>query len=517
MEHFTSRRSLRQHVARIALLTVFISSVPAAYAAELLVNTENFYLIDDADTANIELRFGSSANEILRWDVTNGRFQFTDDVHVEGNITSSGSLTVDGAVQTKSNLTINSDSGAVDAVLTFGNASANQTLTFSNANQRFEFSDDVHVGGTLNVTGGATFGSTITIGGVTYTFPVADGSASGKVLATNGAGQLVWTDATDPNAISQSDADARYVNKSGDTMTGALTVQSTLSTTGNIATQSNLTINSDNGAANAVLTFGNDAGAETITFSDSTNQFEFSDDVSVTGNVNATGQVYTDGAVRAGGGLSGSTLNVDSGTVTINGVTYTFSGTQGGANQVLTNDGSGNLSWAAASSGVDNSSGGIVFLSPEYANAVYFGDGSSNVGRLMIDYDSTNKENYYRWQTTKGTSQDYSIAVRVRVPDNFAAWDSANPIQFRYRTGTANGAENDIDITMLDTANSAVTLTGGSNLTNTSWTTANITGPQASGTYTPGSYVTVIVTLTATSAGTVDAGYLEFNWSTTTP
>ncbi|MDD5623440.1 MAG: hypothetical protein PHI23_01880, partial [Candidatus Peribacteraceae bacterium] len=70
---------------------------------------------------------------------------------------------------------------------------------------------------------------------------------------------------------------------------GATTVNSTLDTTGAITTDSDLTINHDNGGADATLTFGNDAGAETLTFSDTTNQFEFSDDVKITGDFTVTG------------------------------------------------------------------------------------------------------------------------------------------------------------------------------------------------------------------------------------
>lgn len=80
------------------------------------------------------------------------------------------------------------------------------------------------------------------------------------------------------------------LNVSGATvLDGATTINSTLDTTGAITTDENLTINEDNGAADAVLTFGNDAGAETLKFSDTTNQFEFSDDVSVTGNMTVSG------------------------------------------------------------------------------------------------------------------------------------------------------------------------------------------------------------------------------------
>lgn len=114
------------------------------------------------------------------------------------------------------NFGINASQATADAVLTFGNDAGLETLKFNDATERFEFSDDVGVSGDLEVAGTAsgrvlhaqdrlessgalvidgatTLGSTVKLGGVTYTFPASDGTASGRVLATNGAGQLIWT------------------------------------------------------------------------------------------------------------------------------------------------------------------------------------------------------------------------------------------------------------------------------------------------------------------------------------
>lgn len=162
------------------------------------------------------------------------------------------------------------------------------------------------------------------------------------------------------------------------------------------------------------------------------------------------------------------------------------------------------------------SSGAQVSLSPEYAGAVYYGDGSNNVGQMVLAYDATNKENYYQWTSTQSSLQDYNISVRVKVPEDFDHWDGTAPIQFRYRTNAASSADNQIDVTMLDTAGSAVALTNGGDLANTSWTTATITGPEGSGTYTPGSYITIIIAMQArtTNTGQAHAGFLNINWHT---
>ncbi|MDD5041592.1 MAG: hypothetical protein PHX87_03855 [Candidatus Peribacteraceae bacterium] len=103
------------------------------------------------------------------------------------------------------NFTINADQAETDTVLTFGNQAGPETLKFNNTAKRFELSKDLLVSGnigttgnisgsgTLKVNGAATLGGTVKLNGVAYTFPTADGTASGRFLATNGAGQLTWT------------------------------------------------------------------------------------------------------------------------------------------------------------------------------------------------------------------------------------------------------------------------------------------------------------------------------------
>ncbi|TSC57817.1 MAG: hypothetical protein Greene041662_878, partial [Candidatus Peregrinibacteria bacterium Greene0416_62] len=105
-------------------------------------------------------------------------------VHAQDEMRSSGTLVVHSTIKTRSDLTINSENGASDAVLTFGNDTLAETLTFSRGNGRFEFSDDVYVGSSLEVDGNAQFdGSTLTFG-----------DASGDAVTVNSA---TWTFAND--------------------------------------------------------------------------------------------------------------------------------------------------------------------------------------------------------------------------------------------------------------------------------------------------------------------------------
>lgn len=549
-------RTLTTFAGVVMTLALVLAALDTAHAASswnptLLVNTESFEQIDSGDgTSDIELRFGSTTN-VLKFLNAAQKFQFTNSLSVVGSISGSsltidgvagfsGAVTVKGAttlrstldvtgdVTAQSNLTINSDAGAVDANLTFGNASGNQTIKFLNSAQKFEFSKDIRVignisGSTLTVDGTATVQTLNANGNI-----AARGSLSGTTFyganlgSCNGPGQkLLYNNATGKfqcgtdlgGSFSTGNVltigDDRYVRTAGDTMTGALIVKSSISgsslrisgrtdlhgplaVTGSIRTDGNLTINDDADSNDAVLTFGNASGNETIRFLNSSQKFEFSNSIRVLGNI------------------SGSTLTVD-GDITLHGVTYSAPSSQGAANTFLRNDGAGNLTWT----GVSNGSGNIISMHPDYPGAVYFASGASMVGQLTQSGGTTGLDNSYQWTTSRGTLQDYWISVRGRVPNNFSSWDPVKALEFRFKTGVAGAQNNHLTLKIRDTAGTLQTLTGG--LVGTAFTTARIAAP--SGTWTPQGYFTVYVKVASTNAANAAAyaSYLNLNYETTTP
>ena len=670
------RNGFKQKFAALLIAAMVLAPTQTAFASTwgptLLVNTEAFQIIDDGDGASdIELRFGDSLDERLKWSFVNTRFQFTDDVHVEGNLTASGTISVDGAADfdstinvagaaifgstislggvvytfpgadggntqvlttdsagnlswteksagsltqnagdnryveksgdtmtgnlvisngalltvsgaiiTEGNITLNDDNGAADAVLTFGNDAGDETFQFNDTTNEFDLSDDLNVTGSFDATSNITTNADLTIN--------ADNGGADAVLTFGndaGAETLQFNDTTNEFDLSDDlnitgtldttgnittdanltinednggvDAVLSFGNDSGvETITfdeinaqfevsddlivsgnlaasgtlivdgatdldstlkvaGAATLESTLDTVGDITTDANLTINEDSGAADAVLTFGSDTVDETLKFLNAADRFEFSDDLHVTGNITATGTLSVDGAADFDSTINVAGAAVFGSTVSLGGVVYTFPGSDGSAGEFLQTDGAGTVSWSAQS----NTSGSILFLSPTYANSVYTGTG---VGTLTNQYDATNFENHYRWQTSQSVSEPYSIVIQVRIPDNFASWDSGSgAIQLRYRTSATSSITDNINVTLRDTAGANVALTGGSDLTSATaaaWNTAIITGPESSGTYTAGDFITVTLDMEAASASAyADAGWLEFNWDTTIP
>ncbi len=334
-------------------------------------------------------------------------------------ISNNAGLNASGSLLTNSDITLNSDNGATDAVLTFGNSTASQMLKFSHTNQRFEFTKDLYITGALGVTGALSgvslnVNTTAAIGGAATFNGVATHNANVKVRGNLSGSTLtvdqlrncdtINTDAngnlacgTDANTqftntgSLQNAFDNRYVNQSGDTMTGALRISNNagLNASGSLLTNSDITLNSDNGATDAVLTFGNSTASQMLKFSHTNQRFEFTKDLYITGALGVTGalsgvslNVNTTAAiggaatfngvathnanVKVRGNLSGSTLTVD----------------QLRSCNTIDTDSNGNLSCGTDSSGTQFSNTGSLeaYFNSKFVNV----SGDTMTGTLRI-------------------------------------------------------------------------------------------------------------------------------------
>lgn len=82
-------------------------------------------------------------------------------------------------------------------------------------------------------------------------------------------------------------------------------------------------------------------------------------------------------------------------------------------------------------------------LSPEYAGAVLYADGTDNYGTMTSDVDDVDSKylNYYQWTSDKSTLQDYDILVRITLPDDFISWNEEG-ITLDYVTENSASTEN---------------------------------------------------------------------------
>ena len=212
------------------------------------------------------------------------------------------------------------------------------------------------------------------------------------------------------------------------------------------------------------LQFGNTLG-KFLEYDNALTWFNFNDDVNITGNFTTTG--------------------------TINGVTVN-STTVGPYDQ-------------------------SIVYEPEYADGVIQGDGTTNSGKLEVLFLDTDGSpgnsnfNYYHWTTSKAGLQDMDLVIRTTLPSGFVSWQ-ATPVQLIYRTGTALVADNQVDITIEDTAGTAIALTGASALTSATFATASVTFGGVP-TFTAGQPITIHVKMTAKSSGSADIAKLKLNYN----
>ncbi len=220
-----------EHPILRTLLKLLGFAAEKAYAEDPgpIVNTESFQIIDDGDsTTDVELRFGDLTGEKLYWNVPQSRFQFSDDLHLDGNLTGSGGLAIELNIRAKGNITFNSDNDAADAVMTFGNSTLPQTLSFIHNTQKFRFSASLDIVGTMS-------GYALTVSGLRNCDSIDTDADGNFACGTDAEGE-----GGPGGGMDQVDGDARYVNQSGDTMTGSLTVRGTIS--GSVLKASNMTV-----------------------------------------------------------------------------------------------------------------------------------------------------------------------------------------------------------------------------------------------------------------------------------
>ncbi len=137
----------------------------------------------------------------------------------------------------------------------------------------------------------------------------------------------------------------------------------------------------------------------------------------------------------------------------------------------FTNDGSTWIPMAGATT--------TEVLSSEYAGAVMSADGSSNTGSMTSDAEGSgsNSMNYYEWNSSETTLQDYDVRVRYTIPSDFDSWGT-NAFTLNYATEANSSTNNKVDIYVYLESSGTVddSSTGQYSSSAGVWTTTNIQG-----------------------------------------
>jgi hypothetical protein len=150
-------------------------------------------------------------------------------------------------------------------------------------------------------------------------------------------------------------------------------------------------------------------------------------------------------------------------------------------------------------------------FAPDFAGATSDTVGGANKGTLRLETDGATKQNYYQWTTDQATIQDIDVVLSVSLPLDFVSF-TATPITLLYKTSDGVITTNKVDVTAFDTTGAPITLAGGSNLANPTWTNAPITFGGAP-TFTAGEPITIRIKLSATNAGFARVSDLVLNYN----
>jgi hypothetical protein len=165
-----------------------------------------------------------------------------------------------------------------------------------------------------------------------------------------------------------------------------------------------------------------------------------------------------------------------------------------------------------------------VTLSPEYPGATFLpvaGSPNGSNGSLSSDFCSsvqspavnsgacggTEEHNYYAWTTSQGSTQDYGVYIRYRMPSDY---DTGSMTNLRlWGKGTASADV--VGITMYKGATACGTLADVTS-TSTSWLEGLISSPLGGCTIAADDMITFRVILSTASGNTARAGEISFTY-----
>ena len=226
-------------------------------------------------------------------------------------------------------------------------------------------------------------------------------------------------------------------------------------------------------------------------------------------------------------GTIASTLNqgltFDAGVGPVGSGNFTFSTTGGAVFQIT--DGTNGVSFdTSGATGPVAYSGTArptkkITLSPEYEGAVLTrnnGTGTAETnytGTMTTDSElaASSSRTYYNWvRTQSGTVHYYDVAVRVTLPQDFAAWATSNALVTSYKTNTSNTAD--------QTFEARVYLEDGTNdyssstLASATWTTLAIDDSDLTDWNAVGETAVIYLRLGSQNSNNVRAGDIVINY-----
>lgn len=390
----------------------------------------------------------SSATETLTAiddvDAAVGSRTYTDDNYVTDSESVTASIdaldqqlktTTDGLTgstgTTSKTYTLDNDDTGGDVSLIFGTA-LGETLTWDDAGQEFDLSDDLSITGGISTTGNADFGGTIEAGSGNIQITDATGNLDGSVLITDSVDDTAIDFGTGANQVSAADL--------------------TIDSTGLINSSATDTL----AAIDDV-----DASVGTRTY---TNDNVVTDSEAIASSIDALdtafgNRTYTNDNVVTDGETV--TASVDAIDTAVGDRTYT--------DDNIVTDGE---ALAVSIDALDQALGGTASLNISMNDLTVNADGTANLADLYTDVETTpGGHEYYILKTQQSSLQDLDLKFKIQLPQNFSSFTNANDLSFFYKNTGFDNTDSKIDILVEDDdGDDAFTAGDGQDLFNTNWT-----------------------------------------------
>jgi hypothetical protein len=104
--------------------------------------------------------------------------------------------------------------------------------------------------------------------------------------------------------------------------------------------------------------------------------------------------------------------------------------------------------WEALDGGGGGCTSCNTTLSPEFAGASFTASNSAAINGTMtseIGTSATGWQSYYQWTSAQTSLQDYTIAVRIKLPTNFSSW-KATGLTVNFVTQSNISTDNKVDV-----------------------------------------------------------------------
>ncbi len=119
--------------------------------------------------------------------------------------------------------------------------------------------------------------------------------------------------------------------------------------------------------------------------------------------------------------------------------------------------------------------------------------------------------NYYEGNSSEASLQDYYVALRYTLPENFGAWASANAIQIEYRTESATYLNCHVDVYIYKSG-TATLVTSSEDRSSTDWSTIVI-DDSTLGSWSSGDIVELYLKLETRNNYYARTGKIRFNYT----